>query len=116
MSSDLDNLEEKIKKARPSELSEEQKRNAENMSTGMRAGAELVGAIAGGAFIGWLLDGWLETKPLFLIIMLLLGIVTGFVNVYRISQNIGTSVGYSQLHQRQKNAKNAAEGEESNTD
>jgi ATP synthase protein I len=105
---ELDDLEKKIQQAKADnndELTPEQKRNAENMSVGIRAGAELVSAIAGGALIGWLLDGWLDTKPWFLIVMLLLGVTTGFVNVYRISQNLGTAPGYSELHRRKKDAK-----------
>jgi ATP synthase protein I len=106
--SDLESLEDKIKKAKKhgdDSLTPEQEQNAENMSVGIRAGAELVSAIAGGAFIGWLLDGWLHTKPWLLIVMLLLGVTTGFINVYRISQNIGTTPGYSELHRRKKDAK-----------
>ena len=33
--------------------------------------------------LGWLLDKFLKTGPLFTILLLLLGIVAGFVNVYR---------------------------------
>jgi F0F1-type ATP synthase assembly protein I len=107
MSEDLDNLEKRIHEARHKPLTEAQKRDAENMSNGMRAGVELVGAIGAGAFIGWLMDGWLETRPVFLIIMLLLGIAAGFYNVYKISQNAGSAVGFSQLHRRETGAKNA---------
>jgi ATP synthase protein I len=33
--------------------------------------------------LGWLLDKVLKTAPLFTILLLLLGIVAGFINVYR---------------------------------
>jgi ATP synthase protein I len=33
--------------------------------------------------LGWLLDKVLKTRPLFTILLLLLGIVAGFINVYR---------------------------------
>jgi ATP synthase protein I len=33
--------------------------------------------------LGWLLDKFLKTGPLFTILLLLLGIVAGFVNVWR---------------------------------
>ena len=33
--------------------------------------------------LGWLLDKLLKTNPLFTILLLLLGIVAGFINVYR---------------------------------
>ncbi|MGQ0527528.1 MAG: AtpZ/AtpI family protein [Alphaproteobacteria bacterium] len=106
MKDDLQNLDAKLDVARKNrhhkELTPEQARNAENMSSGMRAGAEMVAPIIAGCLIGWGLDNWLETKPVFLIIMLLLGVVTGFVNVWRITQNAGSSVGYSELHKRAK--------------
>ena len=107
-----DDLKTRIEKAQStkdedSKLKERMK-DAENMSNGMRAGAELIGSIGGGAFIGWLLDGWLGTQPWMLIVFLMLGIITGFVNVYRTTQNIGHSPGYSQLHRVKKDATNAA--------
>lgn len=108
MSSDLDSLEQKIKEARHAHESEAEKAGHaglepdENMNTGLRAGAELTGAILAGALIGWGLDQWLGTKPWMLIVFLLLGVATGFVNVWRITNNIGTQIGYSELHRRQK--------------
>ena len=53
-------------------------------SVGLRVGAELVAALAVGVGIGWLLDRWLHTKPVFLAIFLLLGGAAGVRNVYRI--------------------------------
>ncbi len=112
MNSDLEKLGEKLDRisAQKSEETEAEKRqyeNAENMGRGIRAGAELISPIVAAAFLGWLLDGWLGTKPLFLIILLLLGVTTGFINVWRMTRNIGSSVGYSELHRREKDAKNA---------
>lgn len=86
-------------------LTARQEKDAENMSNGMRAGAELVGAIMAGGLIGWGLDSWLGTKPFMLIIFLLLGVCTGFYNVWRTTQNIGSGVGFSELHKRVKDAK-----------
>ncbi len=96
-----------------SEENTQQAKDAQNMATGVRAGMELVSAIGAGGLIGWGLDKWLDTKPLFLIAMLILGIMTGFFNVYRISQNMGSQVGYRELHQRKKNATNPANKKES---
>lgn len=110
----IETLSHKLNSIREEEQSEQDKldqrlNDSENMSIGIRAGAELVGAIAAGGFLGWLMDGWFDSKPFMLIVMLLLGIITGFVNVYRVSQNIGTAPGYSQLHKSQKQAKNTPE-------
>lgn len=117
MADEFDTLEDKIRAARPHDdaaaKEAEIQRNAENMSVGMRAGAELTGAIGGAAFIGWALDRWLDTAPIFLISLLLLGVFTGFFNVYRLTQNSGVSGGFSGLQTRAKTIKNAPDDEES---
>lgn len=68
--------------------------NAENMSVGMRAGTELVGAIGGSALIGYGLDRFFDTAPWIMIVMLVLGVGAGFMNVWKTTQNMGTSVGF----------------------
>ena len=59
---------------------------AKGYGQGARVLAELVGAPLGGGLIGWLLDRWLGTAPWLLLVLLVLGIVVAFRNVYRISQ------------------------------
>lgn len=81
---------------------EDRDEDKESMSVGLRAGAELVTSILAGGFIGYWLDVWLETKPIFLIAMLLLGVITGFVNVWRTTQNIGYQVGYKDINKTDK--------------
>ena len=48
--------------------------------------AELIGAPTGGAILGWVLDRWLHTTPWLLLILLVLGFVVAFRNIYRIGQ------------------------------
>lgn len=60
--------------------------NARNMSTGARAGAELISTMLAGGLIGWCLDSFFETSPIFLIIFFLTGICVGFYEVYRITK------------------------------
>lgn len=110
MSGDLEDLGRKLDQIKQRETEAGQKllqkqTSADSMSLGIRAGTELVGAIIAGGFIGWLLDGWLGTKPAFLIIMLILGVITGFMNVWKTTQNIGVGVGFSELHKVKKDAK-----------
>jgi ATP synthase protein I len=50
---------------------------------GARVGVELVAALAVGVAIGWGLDRWLHTLPLFLVIFVLLGGAAGIMNVWR---------------------------------
>ncbi|MEM8833146.1 MAG: AtpZ/AtpI family protein [Pseudomonadota bacterium] len=76
-----------------------------NLDAGARAGVELVGALLGGALIGYGLDYFLETSPLFFIIFTLLGTVTGFYNIYKITMGTGTSVGFKGLKNDSKDAK-----------
>jgi len=51
---------------------------------GLRVGVELVSALAVAVAIGWGLDKWLHTMPLFLIVFVLLGGAAGVANVWRI--------------------------------
>ena len=81
----------------------------ESMSVGLRAGTELVAAVGMGALMGYGIDKWLDSKPWGLIIMLVLGIATGFMNVWRTTQNLGHAVGYKNLPENEK--KTLANGE-----
>ena len=55
------------------------------MSLGFRVLSEFVAAIMVGALIGWRLDEWLGTGPLFLILLMGLGVAAGFWTVYRLA-------------------------------
>jgi ATP synthase protein I len=55
------------------------------MSLGFRVMTEFVAAVVVGALIGWQIDTWTGTKPLFLLLFLTLGTAAGFMNVYRIA-------------------------------
>ena len=55
------------------------------MSLGFRVLSEFVAGIVVGCLIGWQLDVWFSTTPLFLIVFLTLGTAAGFWNVYRIA-------------------------------
>jgi ATP synthase protein I len=58
--------------------------NASALGAGMRAASELVAGILVGTGIGFLLDRTFGTKPLFLIVLMMLGMAAGFVNIYRL--------------------------------
>ncbi|MCA3562938.1 MAG: AtpZ/AtpI family protein [Methylocystis sp.] len=55
------------------------------IGTGFRVTSELVAGMLVGGFIGWWLDHWLGTKPIALLITVMIGMVAGFWNVYRIA-------------------------------
>jgi ATP synthase protein I len=59
-----------------------------------RIGVEMVSALAVGVGIGLLLDWWLGTGPLFLLVFFVLGAGAAFINVYRAAMGYGLGVGY----------------------
>lgn len=112
--SDFDSLDQKIRALESQHKGDGKDAIRDrNKRQGMQAGVELIGAIAAGTLIGIGLDHLLGTKPLFSILMFLLGVFTGFYNVYRVTQNMGSAVGFAQnkkvedkeLHPDQKDAK-----------
>lgn len=48
---------------------------------------DLVSGVIVGLVIGFYLDKWLETKPLFIIICLIIGMVAGFRMIWREMKN-----------------------------
>lgn len=52
--------------------------------------ADLVGGVAGGTGLGWLLDRWLGSSPLCLIVFFFLGAAAGMWNVYRSARGYDT--------------------------
>ena len=49
-------------------------------------GFQLAFPLLGGVFIGLKLDGWLNTKPLFIIVFIVLGAIASFYNLYRLTK------------------------------
>ena len=54
-----------------------------NYKLGNRVLAELVGGIGGGALVGWTIDYIAGTEPWGLLVVLFLGIVVAFRNIFR---------------------------------
>ncbi len=108
MSDDLQDLEKKIQAMKPPE--KEQGEVAKTLNAGM----DFTAPILGGIFIGYMIDGWLDTKPMFIISLFLLGVAAGFTNIYKASKNIGSAVGYSELHSREKKAKTSPSADSDN--
>lgn len=104
----LHKLDQELKSARQEfdkDYNPKSTEDEENIGVGARAGVELVGAIVGGALLGYGIDYYFNTSPAFFIGMTLLGVVTGFYNIYKITMNVGTSVGFKGLKSSSKDAK-----------
>ncbi len=68
---------------------EERQRRSSALGKAFRLSTELVAGVFVGGLVGWLLDRWLGTLPLFLVVFLLLGIAAGFLNVIRAAREMG---------------------------
>jgi ATP synthase protein I len=55
-----------------------------SMGLGFRVGVELVSAVVVGSVVGFLLDRWLGTLPLFFLVFFALGSAAGVLNVMRV--------------------------------
>ena len=65
--------------------------DASAMARGFRLSTELVAGVLVGAGIGWLIDRWLGTTPLGMIVFLLLGFAAGVLNVMRTAGVVPTN-------------------------
>ncbi|WP_218048613.1 AtpZ/AtpI family protein [Curvivirga aplysinae] len=106
--SDLDELGRKIEEAKAaSPTMQKIKKRAEKneidnrgLSFAVRIGTEFVAALLIGVGIGYVLDTWLDTKPLFLIIFFLFGSASGFMNVYRVVNGMDMTIGYKDQQEK----------------
>ncbi len=57
--------------------------DASAIGVALRVGIELLSALVVGLAIGWALDRWLHTVPLFLVLFVVLGGAAGVANVWR---------------------------------
>ena len=57
--------------------------NAASFGKALKISTELVAAVVVGSTIGFLLDNWFGTKPLFIICFFFMGVVAGILNVFR---------------------------------
>jgi len=84
----LGSLEERLRRAQAEEAERtgQARRAADrNEQLGNRVLSYLIGGLAGGALIGWVLDRLLGTSPWLLITLLVLGTIGGFWNIIKIS-------------------------------
>ena len=76
----LKEIGEKIEKYKLNHTTNDVKqknKRGKQISIAMRLSTELVVSSIVGAILGWYIDKWLNTKPIFFIIFLLLGVISG---------------------------------------
>lgn len=64
---------------------------------GLRIAVDLLAGLAIGVGLGLVLDSWLNTAPLMLVVFFFLGAAAGMLNVYRVATGRGFAVGYGKL-------------------
>ena len=81
-------LDERLRNAQAEEVARtgmDRKPADKNEQLGSRVLSYLIGGLGGGALVGWVLDRWFGTSPLFLLLLMFLGTAAGFRNIIRIS-------------------------------
>ena len=58
------------------------------MGAAFRLGTELVAAAVVGTIIGFILDNWFGTKPWFIVIFFIIGVIAGMLNVIRVAKRM----------------------------
>lgn len=85
----IDALEERLKAARERE-EERNEPMIQGTDADTRVGnkvlADLLAGILGGALIGWTVDQFADTSPWGLLVMLFLGIIVAFRNIFRLAR------------------------------
>ena len=105
--SSLEELKSKLEKMETRhERQQINTRDRQGFGFAIRIGVDIVAALAVGVGIGLLLDNWLNTKPLMLIIFFIMGSAAGVLNVFRSVRGFDYSVGYSDLKKDDSNSGN----------
>jgi ATP synthase protein I len=69
-------------------------KNTDSLNIYYRVGTELLAGLIIGAGIGLTIDKWLNTTPLFLIILFILGGMAGIYNLWRVLTGRGLKMGF----------------------
>jgi ATP synthase protein I len=82
----LDDLDSRLRVARKGPEVKRRTTGQREMSFAYRVLVEMIAGLGFGAFVGWWLDEWLGTRPILMVVMILLGFAAGALNAYRVSQ------------------------------
>ena len=56
------------------------------MGRAWRLSVEIIAAFLVCGGLGWVIDGWLDTKPVFLLVFVVFGMFVGLYNVYKVAK------------------------------
>jgi len=74
----------KIAKDKANDLKENRNNSrGTNIGRALKISTEFVAAVAVGSIIGFILDGWFDTKPWLIILFFIIGVAAGMLNVTR---------------------------------
>ena len=62
--------------------------NTTSLGKALKISSELVAAVVVGSTIGFLLDNWFDTKPLFIICFFFIGVAAGILNVFKSAKRL----------------------------
>lgn len=88
LKSELADFEARLRKKQKAHLQPHTAARSSAMGIAFRLTTELVAGIFVGGGIGLLLDKWLGTGPLFLLIFFLLGMAAGIMNVFKTAKQL----------------------------
>ncbi len=86
---ELKDIQEKVKKIKSDIKKKElNEKNVSPLGVAMKMGTEFVAAVFVASLIGFYIDKWLGTMPIFIIIFFIIGSAAGILNVVRSSKMI----------------------------
>ena len=91
---------ENLKKLNSKTKNQKKNKNFKDFGIYLKSGVELVSAIIVALVIGVFLDNYFQSKPIFLIIFLILGFGAGIMNVYRSVKKLGFEVGFKKKNDK----------------
>ena len=81
-------LKDRLKNARKKLKVEKENPQTSNIGQAFKLSTELVAAVLVGTIIGFILDNWFDTKPLFILIFFFVGFAAGILNVVRTAKDM----------------------------
>ena len=84
----LEELKKKIDSHESKHQDDKKNKKESGASFGFKISTEITAALVVGVGIGLIVDNYLNTKPIGLIIFFIFGALAGFLNVYRVMRRI----------------------------